>query len=54
VTKRLHEELIAGQPAETALSRAILAERDVADNIADWGAFQLITIGREDPTGTPR
>jgi hypothetical protein len=53
VTRRLHEELIAGQPAETALRRAILAERDVADNIADWGAFQLIAIGRERPAGTP-
>ena len=52
--RRLHEELIAGQPAETALRRAVLAGRDADDNIADWGAFQLIAVGRERPvTGDP-
>ncbi len=47
VSKRLHEELIAGRPADTALRLAVLAERAAGADIADWGAFQLIAVGRE-------
>ncbi|MGO9191055.1 MAG: CHAT domain-containing protein, partial [Streptosporangiaceae bacterium] len=55
MTIRLHQELLAGQPAETALYRAVLAEREIGGEIADWGAFQLIAVGRaETPSGAAR
>jgi CHAT domain-containing protein len=50
MTIRLHQELLAGQPAETALYRAVLAEREIGGDIADWGAFQLIAVGRAETT----
>ena len=50
MTIRLHQELLAGQPAETALYRAVLAERETGGDIADWGAFQLIAVGRAETT----
>jgi len=50
MTIRLHQELLAGQPAETALYRAVLAEREIGGDIAGWGAFQLIAVGRTETT----
>jgi hypothetical protein len=57
MTIRLHQELLAGQATETALYRAVLGEREAAlaeretgEGIADWGAFQLIAVGRAETT----
>jgi CHAT domain-containing protein len=50
MTIRLHQELLADQPAEMALYRAALAEREIGGDIADWGAFQLIAVGRTQTT----
>lgn len=50
MTVRLHQGLLAGQPTEAALHRAVLAEREMGGDIADWGAFQLIAVGRTETT----
>jgi CHAT domain len=53
VTTRLHRELLAGQTAQTALRLAVLAERDATGDMAGWGAFQLIAVGRAEPAMGP-